>query len=142
MIESKICNLRDFLTINSKYIQIILNQVTESSENKSEIHYNNNSKGFNINFTINYLCNKKENNIYFCEWYHEKNLKEEFISFIKDINQTHIEGSSRLFVFITHKDLKEKIDTICEEENINDLSNLKIVYIEDINDSLGGILDV
>ena len=142
MIKSKICNLRDFLTINSKYVQNILNQVIESSEDKSEIHYNNNSKGFNINFTINYLCNKKENCIYFCEWYEEKNLIEEFISFVKDINRYHIEGSSELFVFITHKDLIEKIYTICEEEKINDLSKLKIVNIEDINNNLGGILNV
>lgn len=142
MVKDNICNLKDFLVINSSYVQIILKQLLILNDDINNIQYSNGSKGLNINFTISYEHNKSKNNIYFCEWYSERNLKEEFISFTKDISQPPIETFPKLFVFITHKSLKEKIDDICKNKNISNLSKLKVVYIEDINDSLGGILNV
>ena len=142
MVKDNICNLKDFLVINSSYVQIILKQVLILNDDIKNIQYSNGSKGLNINFSISYEHNKAKKSIYFCEWYDKKKLKEEFLSFVEDTNHPPIETFPKLFVFITHKSLKENIDAICEEENINNLSKLKIVYIEDINDNLGGILNV
>ena len=142
MMKDNIRNLKDFLVINSSYVQSILKQVLVFNEDMQNIHYSNDSKGVNINFTISYEYNKKKNSIYFCEWYDEKNFKEEFLSFVKDTNHPPIETFPKLFVFITRKNLKDRIDAICKEEKINNLSKLKIIYIEDINDNLGGILNV
>ena len=142
MMKDNIYNIKDFLFINSSYVQIILKQVLILNDDIKNIQYSNGSKGQNINFTISYECNKIRNSIYFCEWYNEQNLKEEFISFTKDIKQPPIETCPKLFIFITHKSLKDRIDAICKEEKINNLSKLKIIYIEDINDNLGGILNV
>ena len=132
-------NIYDALICNSISVNNFGNYILSNyfkEQKKFEFKLNINYTMYNnINFSLDYVFDNIIYSIYICEWYDEINLFPQLEAYILDSQNNYFEHFPKGFLFVTKKNLEDKVKEIINELNA---SQIKIIFIEDIIDKIGG----